>query len=369
MTLHDGSMAPVGAVDVVLAGAVFFDLVMGELDHAPAPGTEVYARELATAPGGIANLAVATARLGLRTDLITTLGDDIYGRWCREFLVDHEGIDLSRSRTLTGWPTPLTVSLAHDGDRSMITREEPAPPTPDAAEVPARAAIVDLRAVARDEAWLSSAARGTLVFADLGWDPTGRWDPADLRALEACHAFTPNEREATAYTRTDTPVAAARALAERVPLVVVTCGAAGAVAIDAASGEEARVPAVPVRARDATGAGDVFGAALVAATLEQWPLAQRVAFAALCAGLAVEGVGGSISAPGWGDIADWRDRHRDGEQGERYGFLDDALRGRVLRRRADAAFPFATYRPSPSHHPHEHSTISTGSGSAASLPH
>lgn len=368
MALHDGSRGPLGAVDVVLSGAVFFDLVMGELDHAPAPGTEVYARELATAPGGIANLAVATARLGLRTGLVTTLGDDIYGRWCREFLADYEGVDLSRSRTVTGWPTPLTVSLAYDDDRSMITREEPAPSTPGAADVPARAAIVDLRAVARDEAWLSSAARGTLVFADLGWDPTGRWDPADLRALEACHAFTPNEREAMAYTRTDTPVAAARALAERVPLVVVTCGAAGAVAIDAVSGEEARVPAIPVRARDATGAGDVFAAALVAATLEQWPLSQRIAFAALCAGLAVEGVGGSISAPGWGDIADWRDCHRDGEAGERYGFLDDALHGRALRRRADAAFHFATHRSSSSHHPLAHSTTWTGSGSA-SLPH
>lgn len=344
---RNGETDPSRMLDVVLAGPVFFDLVMGDLDHAPAPGIEVYAREMATAPGGIANLAVACARLGLRTGLRTSLGDDLYGRWCADVLGAHERIDLSRTRIIPDWPTPLTVSVAHGGDRSMITREEPSPHPHDASTIPARAALADLRAIARDDGWAEAAARGTRIFADIGWDPTGRWDSADLEPLEVCDAFTPNEREAMAYTRTGTPLAAARKLAERVPLVVVTCGIEGAVAIDAASGVETSVPAVPVAARDATGAGDVFAAALVLGTLEGWPLEQRLAFAALCAGLAVEHVGGSVAAPGWGDVADWRDRHRDGELGDRYAFLDDALLGRDRRRRADASFPFAHYRPHP----------------------
>ena len=70
--------------------------------------------------------------------------------------------------------------------------------------------------------WAQLAQRGSLVFADIGYDETGRWDPSDLSPLTHCHAFTPNALEAMAYTRTDSPGAAVRALADKVPLVVVS---------------------------------------------------------------------------------------------------------------------------------------------------
>ncbi|MEZ5201986.1 MAG: PfkB family carbohydrate kinase [Micropruina glycogenica] len=57
------------------------------------------------------------------------------------------------------------------------------------------------------------------------------------------------------------------------------------------------MPALPVRAIDPTGAGDCFGAALVAGTLAGWPLQQRLRFAALTAGLAVQQFGGRWPRP------------------------------------------------------------------------
>ncbi|WNB86644.1 PfkB family carbohydrate kinase [Cellulomonas sp. ATA003] len=135
--------------------------------------------------------------------------------------------------------------------------------------------------------------------------------------------------EAMAYTRTDTPAAALDVLAERVPLAVVTCGADGALAVDATTGERVHVPRVDVRATDPTGAGDVFAASLVLGTLARWPLADRLAFSALCSALAVQQFGGSLAAPGWGDIADWwhdtRARGTDAALLSRYAFLDDVL--------------------------------------------
>ncbi|MFB9310904.1 sugar/nucleoside kinase (ribokinase family) [Agromyces hippuratus] len=342
-------------VDVLLAGPVFFDLIFTELNAAPRPGTEVHAGALASSPGGVANLAVATARLGLGTALATTVGDDVYGRWCWEFLADHEGIDLSSSQLVPNWPTPVTVSIASGGDRSMITREE-ASPLPAGALVgdrlAARATFADLGAMSRgaraDDAWWQPAAHaGTKIFADIGWDSSERWDTADLQPLADCFAFTPNESEAMAYTRTQSAVAAARALAGRVPLVVVTRGDEGAVAIDSARGEEVIVPAVPAKGRDATGAGDVFGASLVLGTLRDWPLEQSLSFAALCAALAVEHPGGALAAPGWGDLADWWDRTRsdgDRELVARFSFLADVLPETPGRRRSESTFPFADYR-------------------------
>ena len=50
---------------------------------------------------------------------------------------------------------------------------------------------------------------------------------------------------------------------------------------------------------------------LVLGTLRGWPLAHRLAFGNLCAGLSVQHFGGSLAAPGWGDIIDWvRDHSR-----------------------------------------------------------
>lgn len=335
--------------DVLLAGPTFFDLVLGGLDASPAPGTETFASHLDTSPGGIANLAVATARLGLRTALATTLGDDVHGRWCRTVLADVEGIDLAPSTVAPGWATPLTVSIAHDGDRAMVTREDPAPALdPLASGASARAILADLPALrradaaAQGDAWWRHAARdGARVFADAGWDPAGTWDSALLDPLDGCFAFTPNEHEAAAYTREDSPERAARALAERVPLVVVTRSAAGAFAIDAATGETADVPGVVVDARDTTGAGDVLQAALAFGVLRELPLADAVAFAVLCSALSVEQLGGATASPCWGDIADWRAAHAD----PRYGFVDDVLSGipRPLPHRADRRFPFARF--------------------------
>lgn len=57
-------------------------------------------------PGGIANLAVAASRFGLRTSLATVFGDDFYGAYCQEILAGQEGVDLSLSRVADGWHTP-----------------------------------------------------------------------------------------------------------------------------------------------------------------------------------------------------------------------------------------------------------------------
>ena len=97
-------------------------------------------------------------------------------------------------------------------------------------------------------------------------------------------------------------------LAERVPVVVVSDGANGALAIDAGSGEEVAVPAYAVPAADTTGAGDVFAAGFIAATLWELPLAERVRFGALVAALSVTRLGGADAAPTWAEIAAWQHR-------------------------------------------------------------
>jgi sugar/nucleoside kinase (ribokinase family) len=273
----------------------------------------VWAEGLASCPGGIANLAVAARRLGLRTSLAAAFSDDDYGDFCWRTLEEQEGIDLSRSRRFADWHSPVTVSMAIDRDRSMVSHGH-APPVGAEGLIghPPRTRSV-LADLADDESfgtstptWVDLArADGAIVFADVGWDPSQTWSSTVLDRLSRCDVFMPNAVEAMAYTRTASPLEALYALGDLVPVAIVTDGANGAIGIDARTGEEARVPSLRVQEVDPTGAGDVFGAALIVGTLAGWPLDQRMAFASLSAGLALQQYGGSLAAPGWGDIADW----------------------------------------------------------------
>ncbi|MEY9215028.1 carbohydrate kinase family protein [Thermobifida halotolerans] len=297
------------AVDLALSGTVFFDIVLTGLAAPPASGTEVSAQGMGSCPGGVANMAVAASRLGLRTAVAAAFGEDVYGDFCWETLETQEMVDLSASRRIPDWHSPFTVSLAYRGDRSMVTHEHPSPvPLHDLArDLPrARAAFVGLGSDGEMPQWAQEQAKnGTLVFADVGWDDSQRWSSSVLEQLRHCHAFMPNAIEAMSYTRTGSPALALAALAEHVPVAVVTDGPRGAIAIDQTTGEEAEVEGVVIDAVDTTGAGDVFGAGFIVGTLAGWPLERRLRFANLCAALSVQHTGGSLSAPGWADIAAW----------------------------------------------------------------
>jgi sugar/nucleoside kinase (ribokinase family) len=338
-------------VDVFLSGTAFLDIIFTGLTGMPVQGTEVFASGMGSAPGGVANLAIAASRLGLRTALAAAFSTDAYGDFCWTTLAEQEDVDLSCSRRFEHWHSPVTVSMAVSGDRAMVTHAHPAPlgSSVMCGTAPrARAIFADLNPTGGDDwEWVQAASgAGALVFTDIGWDETGAWSPQILDRLQSCHAFLPNAREAMSYTRTSTVREALYRLADLVPLAVVTDGANGALAIDSTTGEEASVPALRVEAIDATGAGDVFAAAMIHGTLAAWPLDQRLSFAALCSALAVQQFGGSLSAPGLGDILDWwRQQLRSTDDSayakslrHRYGFLGDLAPTRPIapRRRAAA---------------------------------
>lgn len=337
-----GQFDPLGEVrrdgdpelDVFLTGSVFFDIIFIGLEAAPRHGSEVWAAGMGSGPGGVANLAVACARLGLRTGLATAFGEDLYGDYCRQTLSLQEGVDLTYSRYVTGWHSPVTVSVVYDRDRTMVTHGH----TSDAHARPvgqpprARGTFIDLGA--ERQPWVDAIAEdGGLIFADIGWDPEDRWDMGRLReSLRGCHAFSPNAVEAMSYTRTETPKDALAVLAELVPLAVVTCGPDGAIAHDQATGTTVHAPAVPVEAMDPTGAGDVFLAGLMAGTVAQWPLEHALRLANLAAALSVRHFGGALAAPGWGDIARWWNEtgSNNAELAGTYAFLDETLPGHEL---------------------------------------
>jgi len=290
-------------VDAAFGGTVFCDLVFSGVDL-PSPGAEVYADGFVLTPGGTANRAVATARLGLRTALLAVVGRDLFGTHLVQLLGAEEHLDLRWLQQHPTVHTAVSVAVTDEHDRSFITYEEPGTAVP--AAWPGEAPASRTCHVSVSEplpSWVDPLRRsGTTVFGGVGWDASHAWSPAVLDRLGEVDVFVPNEVEATSYTRTDDPAAAARVLAERVGTVVVTRGGRGSLAVDAGTGEWVDVPAVAVRAVDPTGAGDVFTAGLMTGTVLGWDLATRVRFAGLVASMSVRTLGGAASAPRPGDV-------------------------------------------------------------------
>jgi sugar/nucleoside kinase (ribokinase family) len=295
------------AIDVFFVGMVFFDLIFGGIDQLPEPGTESWVRDRAVSPGGTANRAVAAARLGLHAGIAVAAGTDIFGDHLRALLADVDNLDLRWFGQFPTVATAVTVSLTSPSDRRFITHGSrgPVPVRALAPQLP-RARAAHLAVTPEVPEWaLQMRSAGTRLFGGVGWDAEEKWSPEILSSLAHFDAFIPNATEAMAYTRTDSPEAALRRLAQHVPLVAVTCGERGVIAVDGNTGEEASAPAIPVEAVDPTGAGDVFTAALIYGTLSGRPLRQRLLLANVCAGLSVRQLGGARSAPGWPEIEDW----------------------------------------------------------------
>lgn len=294
-------------VDLLFAGTVFCDLVFAGV-MLPEPGAEVYATDFTMSPGGVATRAVAGARLGSRTALLSQLGDDFIGQYLFGALSVEPNLDVGWLRRQPGFRSPVTVSLTGQHERQFITYQEPAGPLEwSCGRPPVAATHVSIE---HDlPAWVGRLRGcGTTVYGGVGWDPTGLWSAATLDRLSQVDVFVPNEAEARRYTGATDVGAAARALAQLVGLVVVTRAGHGVVAYDSANDTLIEEPAVRVPAVDPTGAGDIFVASLMSTERLGWPLDERLRLAALCGAMSVRTLGGAASAPRPADILEFLDQ-------------------------------------------------------------
>ena len=267
-------------VDVVCAGAPFLDLVFRGLARIPGAGEEVLASELVIVPGAMANVAFALRRLGLEAVVCAPIGTDPAGRFLKE-LMDDAGIPWFGDPTPA---TPVSVGLPLDGERAFVT----VIPSTDVdvgaiARIGPRAVVVNLPLP-------TGMPDGPRLYGVVG-DPQVAWlrdRPAEswsnLRALFV------NEREAFHLSGLPEPAAAARQLAARGCLVVVTRGARGALAA-LPDGRIVETPGLAVVAPDTVGAGDLFTAAFIWADLAGRPLEESLAVATAYAAH-------SLAAPG-----------------------------------------------------------------------
>jgi sugar/nucleoside kinase (ribokinase family) len=297
--------------DVLVLGEANVDLIARAADPMPVYGQEKLLHDLALTVGSSACIfACQAAKLGLRTALVSVVGDDEFGRYLLRALGEC-GVDTARVERSSRLKTGVTLSLTTPGDRAMLTY----PGTIGALE----SAAVDPRwleqarhvhvasyflqaALAAGLPELLARARraGTTVSLDTGWDPAERWDGGLQATLAEVDLFLPNETEALNISGQASVWAALAELAGRIPTVAVKLGAEGAIARSGA--EMAQVPAIAVEVVDTTGAGDSFDAGFVYGYLQGLPLARCLELGALCGGLSTRAAGGTTAQPSLEEI-------------------------------------------------------------------
>ena len=233
-------------------------------------------------PGGApANVAVAAARLGSEAAFVGSVGEDLFGDFIVRALRD-EGVDVSAVRRCEP-PTRTSIAfveISDDGDRAFtFYRSNPAAdellsPEDVARETISGASFVNFGSIPL----LREPSRGAVhrvaelaneLSVPVAFDVNLRehlWESADA-AREAVDPLLDRSRivklghdELRPLLGTDDLSEASEILLGRgATLVLVSLGAEGA--FYATAGFQGNVPAFPIEAVDATGAGDAFLAA------------------------------------------------------------------------------------------------------------
>ena len=258
-------------------------------------------RTFAKSLGGSAtNVAVAAARLGTRSAVITKVGDDPFGTYVREALGGF-GVDARWVGTHPTLRTPVVFcEIFPPDDFPLLFYREPTAPdmtlAPDeldldairAARVfwttgtglaaePSRSATLAALA-AREDAGPAAITVHDLDHRPMFWadqSQAGRWA---REALRHATVAVGNRDEVAVATGTRDPEAAAAALLELgVRVAIVKRGPEGVLARTAR--ERVEVAPVPTEVVNGLGAGDAFGGALVRGLLDGVPLEDAVRLA------------------------------------------------------------------------------------------
>ncbi|MFD3787358.1 5-dehydro-2-deoxygluconokinase [Streptomyces cyaneofuscatus] len=289
--------------DVITMGRIGVDLYPLDIG-VPLARVETFGKFLGGSP---TNVAVAAARLGRRTAVITRTGRDAFGEYLHQELRGF-GVDDRWVTEVEEYPTPVTFcEIFPPDDFPLYFYRQPKapdleihPPELDLDAVrdarifwmtgtglsaePSRAATL---AALRARSGSPAREFRTATVFDLDWRPMF-WDGGDHSAVAPAryrealaHATVAvgNIDECEIATGEREPRAAARALlAAGVELAVVKQGPKGVLAVHR-DGSTADVPPLPVEVVNGLGAGDAFGGALCHGLLAGWGIARIMRYA------------------------------------------------------------------------------------------
>jgi len=282
------------SVQAVCVGVITIDTI-ALVDKYPSEDERVLANEISRAGGGPAAVAaVALSRLGVKSAIVGTIGDDADGKEVLRIFaqegVDTSGISIGKTPTAG---SVIVASKEHSA-RAISTRQPvtQAPINEAAKKLIATAQWVHVDHVGikrLDEAGVSRG-NGPQISFDAGYG-VETFDPivVDL--------FVPTDRQmALRYPGVDLAVALENDSMKAGNTVVATQGSAGSAGFSPETGL-VTAPGFKVEVTSTLGAGDVFHGALVAQLIQGHPLQEAMRRANAVAALSCRGLDGQSKIP------------------------------------------------------------------------
>ena len=265
--------------------------------------------------GSATNVAVAAAKYGLKSAVVTRTGNDPFGKFIHKELV-RLGVSDEFVSGVAGLPTPVVFCEIFPPDDFPLYfyREPKAPDLEIKAEELDLAAIRDAKIYWSTVTGLSQEPSRSAHFA--AWEARGRksntildldyrtmfWNSPEeataqvSRALEHVTVAIGNKEECQVAVGETEPMRAADALLERgVELAIVKQGPKGVLA--KTKNETVEVPPYFVDVVNGLGAGDSFGGAICYGLLQGWDLERMLKFANVAGALVASRLECSTAMP------------------------------------------------------------------------
>jgi 5-dehydro-2-deoxygluconokinase len=312
---HAGAPSP--SIDILCLGRAGVDLY-GEQIGAPLHEVQSFAKYVGGCP---ANIAVGTARLGLRSAMLTRVGDDGLGQFVIEFLRG-EGVDVSGIRRDPDHLTGLAIVSVQPPDRFPILfyRVECADihlsiEDVEASRLPeARAILVSGTGLSREpsrsatkRAVALARARGVRVVLDLDYRPM-LWAEGPTETARQVQSILPHvdlavgtEEEVAVAAGAEGPRGIDRLRALCPGTVVCKLGPRGAVGWER-GGPPVTVPGFPITILNTLGAGDGFLSGLLKGWLSGAPLADALRLGNAVGGIVVTRHGCAPAMPRMAEV-------------------------------------------------------------------
>jgi sulfofructose kinase len=282
------------SVQAVCVGVITIDTI-ALVDKYPSEDERVLANEISRAGGGPAAVAaVALSRLGVKTAIVGTIGDDADGKEVLRIFAQ-EGVDTSGiSIGTTATAGSVIVASQEHSARAISTRQPvvQAPINEAAKKLIANAqwVHVDHVGIKRLDELGIARGKGAQISFDAGYG-VENFDPivVDL--------FVPTDRQmALRYPGIDLAVALENDSMKAGNTVVATQGSAGSAGFSPETGL-VTAPGFKVNVTSTLGAGDVFHGALVAQMIQGHSLQAAMRRANAVAALSCRGLDGQSMIP------------------------------------------------------------------------
>ena len=291
-------------MDVLSLGIYVVDVLGRPIDQFPEKGKLALFDELEIHTGGCANnTALVLARLGISAGAMGKIGPDTFGNLILQTLTD-TGVDVTGMRQDAEVSTSFTfVAIASDGERTFYHYIGANGELCEADlnwEVIKTTKILHIAGALVmprfDGAPMANVLReakrlGITTSLDTAYDATGKW----METLEPClhhvDIFMPSIVEAQQLTG----MSECREMAQffrnnyNIQTIAIKMGENGSYVSTPET--ELSVPAYPVKAVDATGAGDAYVAGFLAGTIMGWELEATAELASATGAACVTAIG------------------------------------------------------------------------------